>query len=131
MYGTTRGFDYVHANQIAWYEAQVRARALERFGGFDPASGRVLPSMLLFHIPLPQVTEAVAALRAGRLEPGSLSGVAREATSPALVDSGLFGVAKRLGSTGEILVGHDHLDNASILWEGLRLTYGTTTGPTS
>ena len=37
---------------------------------------------------------------------------------------GLFDSMKRLGSTKNVLVGHDHINNYSINYEGIRLTYG-------
>ena len=37
---------------------------------------------------------------------------------------GLFPAMKALGSTRNVIVGHDHLNNFSIPYEGIRLTYG-------
>ncbi len=36
---------------------------------------------------------------------------------------GLFDAMKKLGSTKNVLVGHDHINNFSINYEGIRLTY--------
>ena len=44
------------------------------------------------------------------------------------VNNGFFALCRALGSTKNIISGHDHVNNASILYEGIRLTYGMKTG---
>lgn len=121
--GGRRYYDYIHPDQISWYEWIVQGLSEGR--GASP-----LPTLLAFHIPLPQMTAAVESLhRDGR--GAADSGFAREAPCPPLEDSGLFATVKRLGSSSEILCGHDHLNNCSLLVEGIRLSYATKTGPSS
>ncbi|MFZ4616342.1 MAG: metallophosphoesterase [Rectinemataceae bacterium] len=127
--GGRRYYDYIHPDQISWYEWLVQG--LSGGEGLSRGQGsRPLPTLLAFHIPLPQMSAAVEAFhRDGR---GAADrGFAREAPCPPLEDSCLFARVKRLGSTSEILSGHDHLNNISLLVEGIRLTYGTKTGPSS
>lgn len=73
--------------------------------GVKESQGKTVPSMTFSHFAMPH-----------------LPGVAP-------VDSGFFAKAKELGSTTHIFCGHDHENNASILYEGIRLTYGLKTGP--
>jgi len=127
--GRGRGYDLIHPDQIAWYEWIVRGLSSAAFGTYDRAAGQVLPTLLLFHIPLPQVTEALADLRRGEIDPALVYGLAREAPCPPLEDSGLFDAVLRLGSTKEILVGHDHRNDLSLPWKGVRLSYIVKTGP--
>ena len=39
------------------------------------------------------------------------------------VDNGFFGLMQELGSTANVICGHDHVNNYSILYRGIRLTY--------
>jgi hypothetical protein len=108
-------YDYIYDDQIAWYKWAA-------LGQPD------VPSMLFFHIPLPEFDEAITQWRAGELDG---FGEINEAVCDAPVNTGLFDTAKELGSTTHIFVGHDHVNCLSVEYEGIRLTYGLKTGPTS
>lgn len=43
--------------------------------------------------------------------------------SPA-VDDQMFETMEKLGSTNGCFVGHDHMNNYSVIYKGIRLTYG-------
>ena len=50
-------------------------------------------------------------------------GVTHESVCYSDLAAGLFSCMKKLGSTKNVLVGHDHINNFSINYEGIRLTY--------
>ena len=47
------------------------------------------------------------------------------------VNSGMFEAVKATGSATHIFNGHDHVNNLSVVYEGIRFTYGLKTGPSS
>lgn len=55
-------------------------------------------------------------------------GEKRETVCCPSVNSGFFQVIKDLDSTKNVIVGHDHINCYSVLYEGVRLTYGLKTG---
>ncbi len=111
-------YDYIYDDQIAWYKWAVEGQ---------PG----VPSMLFFHIPLPEFDEAIAQWQAGELDASTCFGEINEAVCDAPVNTGLFDTVKALDSTTHIFVGHDHVNCLSVEYEGIRLTYGLKTGPTS
>ena len=111
-------YDYIYDDQIAWYTWVAEGQP-------------TVPSMLFFHIPLPEFDEAIAQWQAGELDAAACFGEINEAVCDAPVNSGMFDIVKALGSTTHIFVGHDHVNCLSVEFEGIRLTYGLKTGPTS
>lgn len=117
-------YDKMHDNQIEWYKQQI-ASLTEENGGETPKS------LAFFHIPLIEYkdawteyiendcndTENVKYYYGKLDEPGDMICCAEE-------NSGFFDAAQELGSTQGIFVGHDHLNNFSLDYKGIRLTYG-------
>lgn len=126
-----RNYDIVYPDQLAWYEWFVRGSSAVAFGAYDPDAGKVLPSLMVFHIPPREFEEALAARKRGEIDPALIRGQGNENPCPAPVNSGLFAAALRLRSTTEIVCGHDHVNDWSLPWKGIRLTYGLKTGPGS
>lgn len=114
------GYDYdiIYYDQIKWYEWVVENQ-------------RGVPSMLFFHIPLPEFKDAETALKEGSISSDLAFGDNREDVFCAPVNTGFFDVIKALNSTTHIFCGHDHINNSSIEYEGVRLTYCLKTGPSS
>ena len=111
-------YDIIYYDQIKWYEWVVRNQ-------------KDVPSMLFFHIPLPEFKEAETALAAGEIPPELAFGDNREDVFCAPVNTGFFDIIKDLQSTTHIFCGHDHINNSSMEYEGIRLTYCMKTGPSS
>nr|HPJ23000.1 metallophosphoesterase [Clostridia bacterium] len=111
-------YDYIYYDQIKWYEWVVKNQA-------------GVPSMLFFHIPLPEFKDALTALENGDIPSELAFGDNREDVFSAPVNTGFFDIIKELGSTTHIFSGHDHVNNSSIEYEGIRLTYCLKTGPSS
>ncbi len=51
-----------------------------------------------------------------------------ETSGCACRDTGFFAAVKEMGSTKNIICGHDHVNDFSLVYEGVRLTYGVKTG---
>ncbi len=116
-------YDFIYTDQIDWYQWVVE--------GVDSWMKRPIPSMLFFHIPLPEFRDAYNAIESGEIGEGNFFGENREDVFAARMNTGLFQRVLDLGSTTHIFSGHDHVNNLSVLWQDVRLTYGLKTGPTS
>ena len=110
-------YDYIHEDQIAWYEWAATGQA-------------DVPSMLFFHIPLPEYAIAADMLADGTLTDPNAFGENHERVCCPPVNSGLFDKIVELGSTTNVFAGHDHINSLSVNYEGVQLTYGLKTGPT-
>lgn len=117
---------YMGYEQIAWYRWNVE--------GIAAATGAVVPSMTFSHFSMPQFTEAIRTLATKGEDgyyyvPEELGyGYCKYLPASAPVDSGFIRTAKELGSTTHVFSGHDHENNASILYDGITYTYGLKTG---
>ena len=121
--------------QVAWYESEIRKASEVRYGKADLSAG-VVPSLMFFHYPT--VQHRVAMINLNDRETGTVSedgmplpngdyGCNRE-RSVSFDSYDLWDVLKKMNSTKGIFVGHNHVNNASIMHEGVRLTFGTKTG---
>lgn len=125
--GTT--YDYIKQNQIEWYEWVVK-------GVQKINNGEVVQSSAYFHIPLPEFNIAYAIYKKtladnynGRDKNANGDfGLNRENVCSPYYNSGFFAMMKALDSTKDVVCGHDHVNNSSIEYEGIRLTYGLKTG---
>ncbi len=120
------GYDHLWENQIEWYKWAVN--------GISELAGGTVESTVIFHIPVVEYKDAWAA--AYDEEKGEYReeykdtsfGVNHEAPCPAPQNNGFFTVCKELGSTKNIICGHDHVNCSSILYDGIRLTYSLKCG---
>ena len=119
QYGT--GYEFIAESQIAWYKWAIEGAAKIN-GGTAPESTAV------FHIALPEYHEAYLQWLDSGFNPDMGFGEMREQVCCPKINSGLFDVMKELGSTKNVLVGHDHINTFSVMYEGIRLTYGLKTG---
>lgn len=110
-----KGYDYIHPDQIAWY--QQKSRAFTQANQYKP-----LPSLFFFHIPLPEYNEAVAN------ENASLYGIRREKACSPVLNTGLFAAMKEQEDAMGVFVGHDHDNDYAVNWKGILLAYGRFTG---
>lgn len=115
------GYEFMSESQIAWYKW-----ALE--GAKQVNGGEMPESMLFFHIALPEFYNAYLQWKDSGFDPEMGFGEKREEVCCPSVNSGMFEVIKELGSTKNVIVGHDHVNSYSVLYEGVRLTYGLKTG---
>ena len=110
-------YDYIRDEQVDWYRAQVERLNAE--------AGRVVPSLCFFHIPLQEYATAYDLYQAGSDEVTYYFGENGEGSICASeYPSRLFDTAVELGSTRGFFCGHDHYNNMSLEYKGIRLTYG-------
>ena len=117
-YETGRDYDYIKPSQLEWYRWVT--------DGMEKETGHVVPSILFFHIPLIEFQEAIDSENVVLLD-----GEMNEDVYCAPISSGLFELVLEQGSTSHIFNGHDHVNNLSVLYKGITMTYGTKTGPCS
>lgn len=109
-------YDYIHADQVEWYENETKR--------INEEEGRCIPSHIFFHIPIKEYNDAWNAVT--KASKGALYyyGSRDEDISCSKLDSPLFEKILELNSTKAIYCGHDHLNDFSVEYKGVRFTYG-------
>ena len=122
--------------QLDWYEWAV--------SGITKYAGKIVPSTVIAHIPVVQFEDAFLEAwnsvdvpdyssyeeyKNGNYHYNTAFGVFWDSgVAAAPVDNGFFDLMKQLGSTEHFVAGHDHTNNYSVMYEGIRLTYALKTG---
>lgn len=112
---SVKGYDWIKADQIDWYYSQ--SSKLTKKNGGTP-----MPALAFFHIPLPEYEEAMASGNAMSI------GTKREKPCSPEINSGLFAAMLNAGDVMGTFVGHDHVNDYSVNWKGILLSYGRFTG---
>ena len=105
-------YDFVHENQVEWYKEKVTE------------IDENIPSMMFLHIPLSETKEAIEKYKNNSKDVKYYFGEVNESVCTTKNDSTLFDTVTSLGSTKAIFYGHDHYNNISLEYKGVRLTYG-------
>lgn len=121
-------YDHLWDNQLKWYEWAVK--------GNNALAGRNVESTVMFHIPCIQYRYA---WNEAKYNPDTCTyenpkysdsfGFNEEGICSPEFDNGFFALVKELDSTKNIVAGHDHVNCASIMYEGVRLSYSLTCSP--
>lgn len=102
--------DWVYPEQVEWF-----SKTAENYKGYKN-------NLLFIHIPLPEYISAKENLVSGELrEPGKL-------ISSSKINTGLFSQLYFSKQIHGIFCGHNHLNNAELLYEGIHLYYGMFSG---
>ena len=119
----------VYDSQIEWYKWATT--------GVNEVSGTRVPSSVIMHVPVAQYAYAYDAAwdaenncwREG-YDAFGVKGedVCCEMKDGKPLDNGLFAAMKEIGTTTNVLCGHDHVNSFSVLYEGIRLTYSLRIG---
>ncbi|MCI8506492.1 MAG: metallophosphoesterase family protein [Lachnospiraceae bacterium] len=113
-------YDYIHDDQVDWYEREVKR--------LNEEEGHTVSSMAFFHIPLQEYRTAYKLYEAGSDEVAYFFGENNEKAADKVCcsdsPSKLFDTMVSLGSTKAVFCGHDHYNNMSLEYRGIRLTYG-------
>lgn len=117
MYALEGGYDNFHDDQIEWYKNSVKKIAEEVNGNEE----KVVPSLAFFHIPMQEFTVAYNEARKNK---AVLTGTRMEEECPGVNPDNMFETMLELGSTQGVFVGHDHMNNYSVEYKGIRFTYG-------
>lgn len=105
-------YDFIHESQVEWYKNKVNE------------IGKNIPSMIFTHIPLPETKEAIELYKNNSSDVKYYFGEINEEVCTTKNNSTLFDTVVSLGSTKAIFYGHDHYNNISLDYKGIRLTYG-------
>lgn len=120
------GYDHLWQPQLDWYKWAVN--------GIADINGSVVESTVFMHIPVYQYRLAWAShydTKNSCFKPEYQNtdfGVNHEWVCSPEADNGFFDLCKELGSTKNMVAGHDHVNCSSILYEGIRLSYGVKCG---
>lgn len=128
-----KDYAYIEQDQINWYRWAVKGVSQLNYGSYDPAEGKVVPSMAFFHIALPEMQTALEPYLdengLGKVPEELGSGEIRERICCPPYNSGFFTAMKEMGSTKDVFIGHDHANDAIVTYDGIRMVYGVKTGP--
>ncbi|NLL55779.1 MAG: hypothetical protein GX242_01010 [Clostridiales bacterium] len=128
-FGIKWRYDNIHQNQIDWYANEINK--LDAQNKLIDNESPMIKSLAFFHIPLQEYllawteymendykdTENVKLVYGGAGESGKI-------VYCGVYPDKMFETMLELGSTQGIFVGHDHLNNFSLDYKGIRLTYG-------
>ncbi len=124
---TVGGYDHLWDNQIEWYKWAVN--------GTTAIAGKTVESTVFMHIPVYEYKYAwekyYGSSDVGKIDSAfapEAQGTKGEDVCSAPVNNGFFGVCKELGSTKNMIVGHDHANDFRIVYEGIGLNYAVKTG---
>lgn len=113
-------YDFIHDDQVEWYADEINRLNTEE--------GHTVSSMAFFHIPLQQYRTAYELYEQGSDEVTYFFGENGEKIINKVCcsdyPSKLFDKMVELESTKAVFCGHDHYNNMSLEYKGIRLTYG-------
>lgn len=112
-------YDYIHDDQVEWYASEVKRLQEE---------SNIVKSLVFMHIPLQEYKTAYDLYTENNDEVKYFFGEIGETMIDSICTSDypskFFDTAVGLGSTQGIFCGHDHYNNISLEYKGIRLTYG-------
>jgi len=113
-------YDYIHDDQVKWYKEKIEE--------LNEKENKNISSLVFFHIPLQEYRTAYKLYEEGSDEVEYYFGSNDEKMFDKVCcsdyPSEMFNAAKELKSTKGFFCGHDHYNNISLEYEGIRLTYG-------
>ena len=107
-------------NHTTWYEKTIKE--------INSKNNKNVPSMLFFHIPLPELNNAYEYYE---LNPSSGDGYKGEAFCLQEENVGMFNKIIELNSTKILAFGHDHINTLHVKYKDVMFCYGLKTGYTS
>ncbi len=115
------GYDHVHENQLEWYR--------KTRDSYEEKCGKLIPSIVIQHIPVPEVTELMTEVKKGtkgavqgfRNHVGkwyildrnkvNKNGFMKESPADPMENGGQFDVMAEKGDVKGIYFGHDHINS--------------------
>ena len=107
------GYAWIEADQVNWYREQSKRYTLSN-------KGTPLPSLMFFHIPLPEYNELWTK--------GKVIGTKGEAECAPKINTGMFSAILDSRDVMGTFVGHDHINDYIGNLYGIALGYGRKTG---
>ncbi len=141
IFGVLWKYDNMHENQIEWYRetiASVKQKNAETVKALDAAKAKAneryvdsVPSSVFFHIPMTEYRDAWNEyIDNGRQDTEKVhfkygsAGEKNMGIYSGIHEDELYETMLELGSTDSVFCGHDHLNNFSVVYNGIGLTYG-------
>ncbi len=119
-------YDHFYTEQIEWYKWAVNGIANE--------NGRIVPNSVFMHIPVPEYQyawDSVYDKETGKLIPpydAEPFCKFQEKIGAPEFNFGFFELCRKLGSTKNMICGHEHTNCFTINYEGINLIYSMKTG---
>lgn len=130
IFGIMWKYDNIHENQVQWYRNTL-AEITNSNMAVDPAQTQTVPSSVFMHIPLTEYKDAwTEFLDNDRQDTENVkyrygtTGEKGNGIYCGIHEDDLFETMLELGSTDSVFSGHDHLNNFSLNYKGINLTYG-------
>lgn len=116
-------YDYLKISQMNWYEESLE-QLKKTYGD--------VKSFMYMHIPLKEYENAIYQDEDGEWQFTDkckiLYGSAYEGVGSSAVNSGMFGLIKKHGSTQAVFSGHDHVNDFCAIYDGVYLVYNQNGG---
>lgn len=112
------GYDCIKPDQIEWYENSLNSIKMQNNG--------IMPiSALFIHIPLFEYSEAYnqAFNLNDTTDTTLLYGIRLEPECSSKINSLMFASILNVNSTKLVICGHDHVNDYSVMYQGVKLTY--------
>ena len=124
LLGITGNYDNFHDNQIEWYKSKVKE--IDAYNKAINPAEPMFTSLAFFHIPLEEFGIAWEEYKAnGNTENVTyVDGEHRERTCSSPFADEFFETILELGSTKALFCGHDHINNGTVEYKGVKLVYG-------
>ena len=124
LLGVTGNYDNFHDNQIEWYKSKVNE--IDAYNKAINPAETMFTSLAFFHIPLEEFGIAWEEYKAnGNTENVTyIEGEHRERTCCSPFADEFFETVLELGSTKALFCGHDHVNNGTVEYKGVKLVYG-------
>ena len=127
-------YDNIHANQVQWYADTLKEYQADNDAAYAALGMDKIPplkSCMFFHIPLTEYKDAwYSYVENGQKDTEDVhlvygtAGESKKVVYCGMGEDDMFETVQELGSTQAIFCGHDHLNNFSLDYKGIRLTYG-------
>lgn len=118
--GSSTVYDNIHDDQVEWYEKEI-IKLADKYTDSDIEE---LQTLAFYHIPNMEFVDAYELYLEGSNEVEYLGGEINEEICNAYYKGKIFDKMVELNSTKGIFVGHDHVNNMSLKYRGIVLSYG-------
>ncbi len=122
-------YDNIHANQVEWYESEVKRMNTENQK--INADAETVKSLAFFHIPLVEMMDAWTEFEKNNFKDTDnfkyIEGIIGEGGRRVYCGFGeddLFEKMLELGSTKAMFNGHDHINSTTFEYKGIQFSYG-------
>jgi len=127
-------YDNIHENQVQWYKDTIKALNEENNETYKKLGKKTesdIKSAAFFHIPLTEQKDAWYEYAENDFKDTEnvkfhygVAGESKKVVYCGIGEDEMFEAMLETGSTKAVFCGHDHYNNFSVEYKGIRLTYG-------